>query len=85
MKIPFHKPNLPKSLNDIFPKTVQDGWLTTGPQVAKFEASLCEYLDVEHVVAVNSCTAGLHLALFGQKFQAGRLLYSSNIYFCSFC
>ena len=71
MKIPFHKPNLPKSLNNIFPKTVQDGWLTTGPQVAKFEASLCEYLDVEHVVAVNSCTAGLHLALLAKNFKQG--------------
>ena len=72
MKIPFHKPILPNSFDTIFPKTIQNGWLTTGPQVAKFESLLSEYLNVKHVIAVNSCTAGLHLALVakGFRFQA---------------
>ena len=71
MKIPFHKPILPSNLEDIYPDTIKKGWLTTGPQVEKFESLLCQYLSVEHVVLVNSCTAGLHLSLAAKGFQKG--------------
>ena len=71
MNIPFHKPILPQSLDEIFAQTIQNGWLTTGPQVAQFESLLCEYLDANHVVAVNSCTAGLHLSLLAKGFKRG--------------
>ena len=63
MKIPFHRPNLPESLDDIYTDSIRSGWLTTGLQVQEFETKLAQYLDAEHVVAVNSCTAALHLAL----------------------
>ena len=69
--IPFHKPIIPTDLTDIFPESVRNGWLTTGPQVKTFEELLCEYLDAKFVVAVNSCTAGLHLALAAKEFSPG--------------
>ena len=71
MNIPFHKPNIPKNINEIFSESIHNGWLTTGPQVAKFESLLCDYLDAKHVVAVNSCTAGLHLSLVAKGFKPG--------------
>jgi dTDP-4-amino-4,6-dideoxygalactose transaminase len=71
MKIPFHKPILPADLDSIYPDSVKAGWLTTGPQVASFEAKLGNYLQVENVVAVNSCTAALHLALAAKGFESG--------------
>ena len=71
MKIPFHKPILPADLDSIYPDSVKAGWLTTGPQVASFEAKLGDYLQVENVVAVNSCTAALHLALAAKGFEPG--------------
>ena len=71
MKIPFHKPILPNDLGKIFPDTVQNGWLTTGPQVEKFESLLCDYLKAKYVVLVNSCTAGLHLSLVAKGFKPG--------------
>ena len=37
--------------------------LTTGQAVAEAESALAEYLRVDHVVCLNSCTAALHLAL----------------------
>lgn len=43
--------------------TLRSGWLTAGPKVRRFEESLREYVGSQHAVAVNSCTAGLHLAL----------------------
>src|SRR5678816_2319464 len=39
------------------------GWLTQGPKVAAFEKAFAERHDVEHALAVTSCTTGLHLAL----------------------
>ena len=71
MKIPFHRPNLPESLDDIYRDSIRSGWLTTGSQVQDFETKLAQYLDAEHVVAVNSCTAALHLALVAKGFSKG--------------
>ncbi len=39
------------------------GWLGSGPRVAELEGKLAAYLDAPFVVAVNSGTAALHLAL----------------------
>lgn len=43
--------------------TLQSGWLTTGPKVRRFEEEFAGYVGCRHAVAVNSCTAALHLAL----------------------
>jgi perosamine synthetase len=71
MKIPFHKPILPKNLDNLFPDSIRSGWLTTGPMVKEFETQLSDYLQAEHVIAVNSGTAALHLALAAKGFQPG--------------
>ena len=72
MKIPFHKPNIPENFNELFPESVQSGWLTTGIQVKRFENTLKNYLDVENIIGLNSCTAGLHLALAAKGFTKGQ-------------
>lgn len=38
-------------------------WLGTGPKVARFEEKFRQYAGSEFALAVNSCTAGLHLAM----------------------
>jgi dTDP-4-amino-4,6-dideoxygalactose transaminase len=43
--------------------TLRSGWIGTGPRVQKFEANFRRYIGCAHAVALNSCTAGLHLAL----------------------
>ncbi len=45
--------------------TLRSGWVTTGPKARRFEAAFAAFLGDEslHCVAVNSATAGLHLAL----------------------
>ncbi|MBC7544580.1 MAG: DegT/DnrJ/EryC1/StrS family aminotransferase [Candidatus Sericytochromatia bacterium] len=43
--------------------TLRSGWLGTGPKTQRFEQAMAEYLGVPQAVALNSCTAGLHLAL----------------------
>jgi len=44
-------------------ETLRSGWLTTGPRTGELERRCAEYLDAEHVLAVASGTAALHLAL----------------------
>jgi dTDP-4-amino-4,6-dideoxygalactose transaminase len=42
---------------------IRSGWLTTGPRAALLEERLRDYLEAEHVLAVSSGTAALHLSL----------------------
>ena len=45
--------------------TLKSGWVTTGPKAKRFETAFAEYLGDPQIecIAVNSATAGLHLAL----------------------
>lgn len=61
--IPFFKPYIgPEEIEEVV-DTLKSGWLTTGPKVKRFEEEFAECLEHSHAVAVNSCTAALHLAL----------------------
>lgn len=42
---------------------LRSGWLSTGPRVEMFERLITEYIGSRYACAINSCTAGLHLAL----------------------
>jgi UDP-4-amino-4,6-dideoxy-N-acetyl-beta-L-altrosamine transaminase len=42
---------------------LKSAWITTGPKVKLFEREFAEYIGCKHAIAVNSCTAALHLAL----------------------
>ena len=44
---------------------LRSGWITTGPRAKRFETDFSAFLGDEglHSIAVNSATAGLHLAL----------------------
>ena len=54
MKIPFHRPIFPRdTLNDIN-NVLESGWVTTGKQTKLFEQKLSEYLNVNHVVALQA-------------------------------
>src|SRR6184192_1946214 len=44
-------------------ETLRSGWLTTGPRAAELERRFAEFVEAEHVLAVASGTAALHLAL----------------------
>ncbi len=71
MKIPFHKPIFPSDLNSLLGESTDSGWVTTGPKVKEFETQLSKYLQGNHVVALNSGTAALHLALAAQGVGQG--------------
>jgi len=61
--IPFYRPSIEQAEIDEVVDTLKSGWLTTGPKTKQFEAEFAQYLQQKYAVAVNSCTAALHLAL----------------------
>jgi dTDP-4-amino-4,6-dideoxygalactose transaminase len=61
--LPFHAPLIEQDEIDAVISVMKSGWLTTGPKVEEFERAFAHYLGVRHAMAVNSCTAALHLAL----------------------
>ena len=63
--LPFALPDIGESEIAEVVDTLRSGWLTTGPKTKRFEAAFAAYLGDESLqsLAVNSATAGLHLAL----------------------
>ena len=61
--VPFSPPLIGEAEIKEVVDTLTSGWLTTGPKTERFENEVKEYCGARHAVAVNSCTAALHLAL----------------------
>jgi dTDP-4-amino-4,6-dideoxygalactose transaminase len=58
---------------------IRSGWLTTGPRAAELERRAAAYLEADHVVAVSSGTAAMHLALVALRVGAGDEVITSPI------
>jgi len=63
MKIPFHKAYLGRAEADAAAAVIRSGWLTMGERTFQFEREFSAYTGAANSIAVNSCTAALHLAL----------------------
>lgn len=62
--IPFYKPDIPFFRSRFYlHQALSHGWLTKGPLTERFEKSLASYLGTERILAVNSGTSALHLAI----------------------
>lgn len=69
--LPFALPLLGKEEEDEVLDTLRSGWITTGPKTARFEDMCKEYLGCRHVVALNSCTGALHMAVAAARLGPG--------------
>jgi dTDP-4-amino-4,6-dideoxygalactose transaminase len=63
--------------------TLRSGWLTSGPKTARFERDFAAYVDSPYALAVNSCTAGLHLALAAFGIGPGDEVITTAVTFCA--
>lgn len=61
--LPFALPDIDHTEIAEVTEALKSGWITTGPRVQRFEALFAASVNAKHAVAVNSCTAALHLAL----------------------
>lgn len=62
---------------------MKTAWLGTGPKVAEFEQRVAAYKGSRHAVAVNSCTAGLHLSCLAAGLGAGDEVIVPAMTFCA--
>lgn len=67
----FGSPLIGREEIDEVVESLKSGWLGTGPKVAKFEEMVREYTDAKYALALNSCTAGLHLSLLACGISPG--------------
>jgi len=63
--------------------SMRSGWLGTGPKVARFENDFRSYKDADHAVAVNSCTAALHLSILVAGIKPGDEVITTPLTFCA--
>ncbi|MEI6127475.1 MAG: DegT/DnrJ/EryC1/StrS family aminotransferase, partial [Pseudomonadota bacterium] len=50
---------------------LRSGWISTGPRVGMFQSMFREYIGSHYALALNSCTAGLHLAMLAADLKPG--------------
>lgn len=64
-------------------KSMNSGWLGTGPKVARFEANFAKYKGAEYAAAVNSGTAALHLSLLASGLKPEDEVITTPMTFCA--
>ncbi|MDU2597722.1 MAG: DegT/DnrJ/EryC1/StrS family aminotransferase, partial [Dermabacter sp.] len=52
-------------------RALNSDWLTTGPEVDRFEAEVAKRANASHAISVTSGTAGLHLAYAAAGIEPG--------------
>ena len=67
----FGSPKIEQEEIDEVVDSLKSGWISTGPKVAKFEAMFKDYIGSKHALALNSCTAGLHLSMIVAGLKPG--------------
>ena len=63
LQVPFFRPSITEAEIAEVVACLRSGWLTTGPRTKQFESEFAMQVKGKHAVAVNSCTAALHLAV----------------------
>src|SRR5436305_6576610 len=81
--LPFALPSIGEAEIAEVIDTLRSGWLTTGPKTARFEREFSNYVRSPFALAVNSCTAGLHLALAGLGIGKGDEVITTPLTFCA--
>lgn len=79
--IPLARPVVGPREEELVLETLRSGRLALGPRLGEFESGFAARLGVEHVSAVSSGTAGLHLALRAAGVEAGDEVVTSPFSF----
>ena len=67
MQVPFFVPWINGNDKKAVLKTLDQRWLTNGPNLKKFEENFHKFIDTKYSVGVGSATQALHLALRSLK------------------
>ncbi|MBA7617849.1 UDP-4-amino-4-deoxy-L-arabinose--oxoglutarate aminotransferase [subsurface metagenome] len=67
----FGQPKIEQPEIDEVVDSLKSGWIGTGPKVHKFEEMFAKYQGTKYAMALNSCTAALHLSLLAIGIKQG--------------
>ena len=81
--LPFAVPSIGEEEIAEVVDSLRSGWITAGPKVKRFEADFAQYIGCNHAIAVNSCTAALHIALTALGIGPGDEVIVPTFTFCS--
>jgi len=83
LQVPFFRPHIGQQEIDEVTSTLRSGWLTTGSKVKLFEQQFADAVGAANAVAVNSCTAALHLAVEAMGLRPGQAVLVPTMTFAA--
>lgn len=81
--LPFGAPCLGQEEYDEVLDTLKSGWIGTGPKTQAFETAFAQYIGSQYAIAVNSCTAALHLSLIVSGIGSGDEVITTPLTFAA--
>ena len=81
--LPYNLPDITDAEIQEVLDTLRSGWLAKGPRTLAFETAFAEFVGAKYAVAVNSCTAALHVALLTQDIGPGDEVITTPMTFAS--
>jgi len=81
--IQIFKPWYDEAEYEALRQPLETGWLGYGPIAREFEERFAQYIGVKHAIALNSCTAALHLALLVSEVAGSDILTTSMTFVAS--
>jgi dTDP-4-amino-4,6-dideoxygalactose transaminase len=83
VRVPFFRPSIGEQEIAEVVSCLRSGWLTTGAITRDFETEFARYVGAKHAIALNSCTAALHLALEAVGVHRGELVLVPTMTFAA--
>ena len=80
--VPFTRTVITPKARQAAARVLASGWVTTGPEVAAFEAELKDWVGARHAVGVSSCTAAIEISLRALQLPPASQVLTSTITFC---
>lgn len=81
--VPFFRPSITDAEIAEVVDALRSGWLTTGPRTSRFETEFARAVGAPHAVALNSCTAALHLAVEALGLSPGQAVLVPTMTFAA--
>ncbi len=79
----FGKPLIEEDEIEEVVHSLKSGWIGTGPKVFQFEEMFRKYKNTKHAIALNSCTAAIHLSCLAAGIGENDEVITTTMTFCA--
>jgi perosamine synthetase len=83
LNVPFFRPSITEAEAEEVVACLRSGWLTTGGRAKEFEMRFADFVGAKYAVALNSCTAALHLAVEALGLKRGQAVLVPTMTFAA--